>query len=81
MWGYYGMSGFNFIGGLFSIIFWILIIWLIIAGIRWFAGPRHHGGHRRNFFTADALDILRTRYAKGEIDKAEFEERKKTLEQ
>lgn len=36
--------------------------------------------HNSGNFHPDALEILRTRYARGEIDSEEFNERKRTLE-
>ena len=76
------------IGSIFMIIFWILVIWIVIALIRMAV----HGGHMRHghwhgFYkgTDDmaksdkALDILKERFAKGDIAKEEFEEKKKIL--
>lgn len=64
------------------IIFWGLIIWGVVALIR-------HGGccgHKQDEEKEDLptsrqapLDILKERYAKGEINKQEFEEKKKDL--
>lgn len=56
------------------IVFWILlfaaIAWLVRgAGVAWRWGGRSH-----------ALEILEERYARGEIDKEEFERRRKDLE-
>ena len=67
--------GWGLLGSVFSILFWVLIIVLIIRLIR---GSRHHDfGHILD--RKSALDILKERYAKGEIDKSEFEEKKKDL--
>ena len=80
------MGGFGFFGFFFMIIFWILIIWAVFAFLRCMGsggscmghdhGREHqHGGHKEK----TVLDILKERYAKGEIDKKEFEEKKRDL--
>ena len=75
------MGGF---GSIFMVVFWGLVIWAIVALARG-GSPNGHGcGHDH----ADGahgkgkspLEILKERYAKGEIDKKEFEEKKKDLE-
>ncbi|HLD64039.1 MAG TPA: SHOCT domain-containing protein [Candidatus Peribacteraceae bacterium] len=71
MMGYgFGFAPFGF---LFMILWWVLIIAAIIALVKWLArGSGTAGGQ-------SPLDILKERYAKGEIDKQEFKERKKDL--
>ncbi len=61
-------------------LFWIAVIVVILFLIRWLiVSTRHH--RDRKFGTTDsALEILRMRYAKGEIAKEEFEQKKKDLE-
>ena len=81
----YGMMGPGMMGGfggfwfmpIIMIVFWGLIIWGIIALTRgaWYGcGTHSHSEHMDS-----ALDVLKRRYARGEINKEEFEEKKKDL--
>jgi len=87
MWGNWGYGpGFGF-GWIFMVIFWGLIIWGIVALIRHNSGGccgmggHDHGAHNMGDSKKNsALDILKERYAKGEINKQEFEEKKKDLQ-
>ena len=74
-WGYGGMGWLGFI---FMIAFWALIIIGIVFLIKWLAGLSGQGAHLTGK-GEDALDILKKRYARGEINKEEFEEKKKDL--
>lgn len=73
----YGGWGLGF-GWIFMLLFWAIIIIGIIAAVRWFAasGPRHHHEPRRK----NALDILEERYARGEIQREEYQQKKQDLE-
>ena len=62
--------GFGMFGFFFMILFWGLIIWLVIWIISKYAKQKT---------SEDPLDILKERYAKGEINKKQFEEMKKEL--
>ena len=73
----FGFTPFSWFGGIFMVLWWVLIIAGIVALVRWLAGQsvhEHHFNHEKS-----PLEILKERYAKGEIDKKEFEDKKKDL--
>jgi putative membrane protein len=76
--GMMGGWGMGWFGGIFMIIFWILILMALVYFIKWLVqstGRRHPnmtGGNR-------ALEILQERYVRGEIDKSTFEKMKMDL--
>ncbi len=73
-WGWGHMLG----GGLMMILFWGGIILVIVFAVRALGGGSSQGAtpaESRN----KALEILQERFARGEIDKDEFEERKRLL--
>ncbi len=60
------------------VVFWIAVIVGIVLLIRWLIlSTKTTTTHQRQ--EESALDILKKRYARGEIDKEEFEQRKKDL--
>ena len=70
------MFGWGLGGGIMMIIVWaamiLFIVWIVkeVGGRSGSDKPRHG---------KSALEILEERYAKGEIDKKEFEEKRKDL--
>jgi len=72
------MGGFGIFGIILSVIFWVLVIWAIVALVRW-AVWSSHGGKSHWHGEDSAIQILKDRYAKGEIKKEEFEEKMKDL--
>ena len=74
--GGYG-GGWAFFGMVHMLLWWVLLILGIAVLLRWLAGGRH--GRHLPPAEDRALTILRERYARGEIDKAEYEARRKDL--
>ena len=73
------MEGMGFGSGsgmFFGMIFWVLILIGIIVLVVW---AIQKSGANQSSSAESALDILKKRYAKGEIDREEFEERKRLV--
>ena len=75
----YGMAGGFGFGWIFMILWWVLIIVGIVALVKWVGTSSAAGG--RSGGESRALDILKERYARGEIDEQEFQKRKRDLSQ
>jgi putative membrane protein len=77
MYDYYGYGNFSpfhfFLGPIMMIAFWVFVIWGIVALVRHSSGSHNHPHGR-------PLDILKERYAKGEITKEQFESMKKDIQ-
>lgn len=67
--------GFGFI---FMLLFWGLLIWGFVAFVQWVAG-QNGSTQTKNGEGKSAVEILKERYAKGEIDKGEFDAKIKDL--
>ncbi len=78
----FGLGGMLF-GGLLMLAFWVLVIVGVIWLVATIARGSSTGAPRTNtdasLTAPTALDILKTRYAKGEITKEQFEEMKREL--
>ncbi|PWG64145.1 hypothetical protein DEM34_05820 [Spiribacter halobius] len=74
--GWYGM----FLGPLMMILVLVVVVAVAVMLVRWLGGsgqgpqPPQHSQPGRT-----PLDILKERYARGEIDTQEFEERRRVL--
>jgi putative membrane protein len=77
MWG--GGWGFGWMFPLFMLIVFVVCI-VFVFGRGW-GGGHHHWGPGRSWSdpTFSALQILNERYAKGEIQKQEYEEKKAAI--
>jgi len=68
-----------FLGPVMMILFLAAVIVVVVLLLRWLGALGHGGGHHHGAGNR-ALDILKERYARGDIDKEEFEERRRTLD-
>ncbi len=66
------------IGPLMMILILVAIVTAVVLLVRWRGGPGHATTAGPPAMTP--LDILKDRFARGEIDKQEFEERRQVLE-
>jgi putative membrane protein len=84
MMGYYGgFSGGGILMGFIMLLFWILLIAGVVLLVRWIwdnAGGRKQGPVGYEPQQHNALEILKQRYAKGEISREEFQAMKQDLE-
>lgn len=70
---------------LFFFFVCVLVLWALFGrrgGVHHWGPPWHgmdHGAHGSGDPTRSALQILNERYARGEIQKPEYEERKATI--
>lgn len=69
-------SGWMLFGGAFMWLFWILLIVVIVIIVKAITASGSEQPAPKS-----AMDILRERYARGEIDDEEFERKRRELEQ
>jgi putative membrane protein len=74
--GMMGGWGMGWFGGVFMMIFWVLVLIGLIFLIKWLIQTT---GSVKPDAGNSALGILKERYARGEIDTAEFKEKKKVI--
>ena len=71
MWGYGNGMGWGM-----GFIFWLAILAAIIAGVVWFVRSQPlAGGQRRS----TSLEVLEERYARGEIKREEYLQKKRDI--
>lgn len=77
MWGggWFGMI----VGPIMMIVLIVAAILIVVLAVRWMTAPGRDAGRRPPPGAKSALEILEGRYARGEIDREEFEERRRVL--
>ncbi len=65
-------------GGIFMILFWALIILGVAALVKWLAAGGG-GGEQGGSPASRPMDILKERYARGEITRDQFEQMRRDL--
>lgn len=75
MWDGFGGMGWGWIGFgiVHMLLFWVVLILAIVALLKWLAGSSGSASGGR------ALEILKERYAKGELTREQFEQMKREL--
>ncbi len=71
-WGGWGMG----FGGIFMILFWGLVIVGIVALAKWLLSTPGSGGSGKR-----PLEILKERYARGEITQEQYERMRRELDE
>lgn len=80
MWNGWGLDGWGMgFGMLFMLLFWVLVVVGAAALIRWLLQQSNAGSWRSPGGGA-ALEILRERYARGEIGREEYEPMERDLQ-
>ncbi len=80
MWGYMGNQGWGYGWGLLGmtqmVLWWVLLILGIVVLAKWLLG---RGSNPKLSLHQRALEILAERYARGEINKDEFDAKRRDL--
>lgn len=64
-------------GPLLMLVVLAAVLFVVIVAARWLVGAGHAGGAPQG--SKGPLDVLKDRFARGEIDKEEYEERRRVL--
>lgn len=73
MYGY----GFAGMGGMVMMFLWVLVLGAIVWGVVYVA--RNAGQSTQTTLGESPLDVLKRRYAEGEIDREQFEDMRRAL--
>jgi len=70
------MNGWGSMMGGFGFAFWLGILAVIIAGVVWFVRSQPLAGSQRR---STSLELLEERYARGEINREEYLQKKRDI--
>ena len=73
MYGYTGMGWGMIFGWILGVFALIVVVWLIVKAV-------NYSSHSQNDDDKSALDVLKKRFAEGDISREEYEEMKKIIE-
>jgi len=70
------------LGGIAMLLFWIIILAFLFLGVRWLIQNARsaNGGSVPDSRKGDALEILKERYARGEITREQYQDMRRDLE-
>ena len=70
------MNGWGSMMGGFGFVFWLVILAVIIAGVVWFVRSQPLATRKRR---STSLELLEERYARGEINREEYLQKKRDI--
>ena len=77
-WGMMGGYGYGY--GLLHMVVWVVVLVAIIAGVIWLVRSlAGNGGSAARLQRSAGLDVLEERYARGEINRDEYLQKKKDI--
>ena len=74
-----GWGGGFFPGGIFPLLLWGLVLFLLVYGVVRLVRTNARGPGGSSMDRDDSMSILKTRYARGELSREEFEKMKQVL--
>jgi len=77
----YGAYFFSPLWGILTLVLWILVIVGIVLLVAWLLRRRPATARGPDTGSTNALDLLRERYARGEITREEYEQMRRDLEE
>lgn len=74
-----GYGSYGIVGGLFMLVFWVAVILAVIWVIKEIFSKKNKDNSYSGQRTKSATEILKERYARGEITKEQYEQMKRDI--